>query len=433
MPSGRISSKPLYASVRELLHSLKVKKEYNRVFLYDIFKVIYSPIKAFKEILANPRYIGPILIVIVSLLLTLGTQYVSVSKQNVESIMPSSPVAWTNMTNPSSMWNSNAPSMNITAVATHGEIPAGNYSVSAFLSNTTTIWLNTTGIGTINCNQTSGFKILYYKLNYSQPTPLNATDAKLRLFSEDNDSRYFEHDLLDFGRYINVSGSWIDANITLAPASDWTPVGSPSWSSITGMEFILNFSRATPATLQLNEVYFGGKYEPFFAALGATTWLFSTITSSFFNIFLRWLVFAVLLWLTVRVFNPEGSPFRTLLIMVGYSFAIMFVYLPLELLSISQLPPLYFAHRIVFPLSAREIAMASTLTSNIYATNWTSKAAYTAFIGTEYASYAWMIAMFAIGLRAMRNISWKRSIAVCVVSYFIALFLISLISSVISG
>jgi hypothetical protein len=401
------------------------------VFLYDIFKVIYSPIRAFKETLANPRYIGPILIIIVSLFLTLGTQYVSVTKQNVETITPSNSIAWTNMTNPSSMWTSNAPPANVTAEPTQGEILAGNYSVSAFLSNATVIWLKTASFGTINCNQASGFKIFYYKLNYFQSIPLNASDAKLQLFSEDNKS-YFEHDLRDFGEYINKSGSWIDANITLGPTSDWTPVGSPNWSDISGMEFMLNFSRAVPVTLQLNAVYFGGKYEPFSEALGLATWLFSTVTASFFNIFLRWLIFAVLLWLTVRVFNPEGSPFRTLLIMVGYSFAIMFVYVPLELLSISQLPPLYFSHKIVFPVSAREIALASSATSSIYAANWTPMAAYTAFIGIEYASYAWMIGMFTVGLRTMQNISWKRAIAVGIVSYFIALFVISLVSSLIS-
>jgi hypothetical protein len=403
------------------------------VFLYDVFKVIYSPIKAFKETLANPRYVGPILIIIVSLFLTLGTQYVSVSKQNVETITPSNPVAWTNMTNPSKMWTSNAPPSNVTATPTQGEIPAGNYSVSAFLSNTTVIWLDNASIGTINCNQTSGFKTLYYKLDYFQPTPANASDAKLQLFSDGNESRYFARDLLEFGSYINRSGSWIDANVTVGPASDnWTAMGSPNWSNITGMEFMLNFSKALPVTLQLNAVYFGGKYEPYSEAVGLATWLFSTMTASFFNIFLRWLIFAVLLWLTIRVFNPAGSPFRTLLVMVGYSFAIMFVYLPLQLLSISQLPSLYFAHKIVFPLSAREIAEASSATSNIYAANWTSKPAYAAFIGIEYASYAWMIGMFTIGLHSMQTISWKRAIAVCVVSYFIALFVISLVSSIVS-
>ncbi|HML03614.1 MAG TPA: YIP1 family protein [Candidatus Bathyarchaeia archaeon] len=403
------------------------------MFLYDIFKIIYSPIKAFKEIMTNPRYIGPILIIIVSLFLTLGTQYISVSKQNVETITPSNPVAWTNMTNPLLMWTSNAPPSNVTAAPTRGQIPAGNYSVSAFLSNTTAIWLNTKNIGTINCSQTSGFKILYYKLNYSQPSPLNASNAELRLFSEGNESKYFEHDLLELGTYINESGSWIDTNITLGQSSEnWASVGSPSWSSITGMEFMLNFSTAGPVTLQLNAVYFGGKYEPFIEAVGLATWLFSTITASFFNIFLRWLIFAVLLWLTVRVFNPTGSPFRTLLIMVGYSFAIMFVYLPLELFSVSQLPSLYFAHKIVFPLSPREIAVASSATSNIYAANWTSKGAYMAFIGIEYASYAWMIGMFTVGLRTMQNMSWKRAAVICVVSYFIALFVISLVSSLVS-
>jgi hypothetical protein len=108
------------------------------------------------------------------------------------------------------------------------------------------------------------------------------------------------------------------------------------------------------------------------------------------------------------------------------------VYLPLELFSVSQLPSLYFAHKIVFPLSPREIAVASSATSNIYASNWTSEGAYMAFIGIEYASYAWMIGMFTVGLRTMQNMSWKRAAVICVVSYFIALFVISLVSSLVS-
>ena len=46
------------------------------MFIYDVAKVIYSPIKAFREILANPKYVGPIIIIIISLFLTMGTQYV---------------------------------------------------------------------------------------------------------------------------------------------------------------------------------------------------------------------------------------------------------------------------------------------------------------------------------------------------------------------
>ena len=165
------------------------------VFLYDIFKVIYSPVKAFREVLENPRYIGPVLIIILSLFLTIGTQYVSASRHYLETTTPPNPRdTWTNMTNPSSLWTTNASSANVTSVSNaNSDLLAGNYSVRAFVSSTSYILLKTTGIGTVNCSD-SEFTAFYYKLMYTAynqtQAPENASSAKLRLFSLDNESDY---------------------------------------------------------------------------------------------------------------------------------------------------------------------------------------------------------------------------------------------------
>jgi hypothetical protein len=401
------------------------------LFLYDIFKVIYSPFKAFREILENPRYIGPVLIIIISLFLAIGTQYVSVSKHYVETITPTSPRdAWTNMTTPSSMWAMNAPPENVTAASNaNSDLLAGNYSVHAFVSDNSTIWLKTTDIRTINCSD-SGFRTFYYKLMYTAfnqtQAPQNATYAVLRMFSYNNESRYFEFDLLSSQsqRYLNTSQAWIDANVTL---SGWTPYGNPNWENITGIEFVLVFPQTGQLSLSLNDLYFGGKYDPLFNVFGFLNWLSSTVVSSAFDIFLRWLIFAALLWLTVKVFQPQGISFRTLLIVVGYAFAIMFVYLTIDILSISQLPSLYFPNKVIFPLTGREIQVASVATNNIYNTYWTSTIAYDAFIGVWYVSHVWMIALFAIALKTMQNFSWKKAVVISVMAYIIALFLRAII------
>jgi hypothetical protein len=401
------------------------------VFLYDIFKVIYSPVKAFREVLENPRYIGPIIIIIISLFLTLGTQYVSVSKHYVETITPASPRdSWTNMTTPSSLWATNASVGNVTAYSNaNNGLLAGNYSVHALASNTSEILLKTTNIGTIDCSE---FKTLYYKLMYNSSdqtqTPLNASYAYLRLISLNNENRYFEFNLSD-QRYLNISQAWIDANVTLnfTSVSGWTSKGNPNPENITGIEFILVFPQDGQLSLYLNDLYFGGEYKILYDAVGFSYWLSSTVVSSVFDILLRWLIFAGLLWLTLKVFQPQGSPFKTFLIVVGYAFAIMFVYVTIDMLSVSQLPVLHFPNKVIFPLTGREIQNASIVTNNIYKTYWTPTIAYDAFIGAWYVSHVWTMGLFSIALRVMQNFSWKKAVMISVIAYIIGLFVRAII------
>jgi hypothetical protein len=401
------------------------------LFLYDVFKVIYSPIKAFREVLENPRYIGPVIVIIISLFLTIGTQYVSVSKHYLETITPTNPRdAWTNMTTPSSMWITNASEGNVTAVSNaNSDLLAGNYSVRAVVSNTSEILLKTTGIGTINCSDTFGFETLYYKLTYSgfnqTQAPQNVSYAKLRLLSLNNESDYYEFDLLSNQRYLNKSQAWIDANVTLV--SGWTTNGNPNWENITGIEFMLVFPQKGQLSLYLNDLYFGGKYEVFYNAVGFSYWLSSTVVSSAFDILLRWLIFAGLLWLTLKVFQPQGSPFKTILIVVGYAFAIMFVYVTLDMLSVSQLPLLYFPNNVIFPLTGREIQAASATTNNIYNAYWIPTIAYDAFVGVWYLSHGWTIGLFTIALKTLQNFSWKKAALISIIAYVMALFVRTII------
>jgi hypothetical protein len=409
------------------------------VFLYDIFKVIYSPIKAFGEVLRNPRYVGPVLIIVISLFLTIGTQYVIASRQYVETITPTNlRDAWTNMTNPSSVWATNASVGNVTAYSNaNNDLLAGNYSVQASVSNTSEILLRTlpASIGTINCSGTSGFKTIYYKLMYSgfnQTQAIeNASYAKLRLFSLNNESDYFEFllsnsSVLSNQRYLNKSQAWIDANVTLV--SGWTANGRPSWRNITGIEFILGFPQKGQLSLYLNDLYFGGgKYEVYYDAIGLSYWLPSTVLTSVFDILLRWLIFAGLLWLTVKVFHSQGAPFRTLLIVVGYAFAIMFVYVTIDIFSLSQLPLLYFPNKVIFPLTSREISVSSSVSSSILTTHWASTAPYNIFIGIGYVSYAWTIGIFAIALKTLQNFSWKKAVLISMIAFIIALYVRAII------
>jgi hypothetical protein len=283
----------------------------------------------------------------------------------------------------------------------------------------------------INCHGNSGFKTFYYKLWYNSTLAQKVSNATFRFVSSNNESNYFQFDLLSNTRYLNNSATWIDANVTVGEsASNWTSAGSPSWASITGIEFRLGFPKNDNLSIQLNDLNFGGKYKPLYDVVGFANWLFLTLGSSVLDILLRWLIFAALLWLTIKVFHAEGSPFRTLMIIVGCTFAIMFVYLPVEMLSVSQLPVLYFPYRVVFPASTREIEAANTALSNIFAANWTSTAPYIASIVIGYVSYAWAIGLFTIALRTLQSSSWKRAFIISLIAYVMALVLSAIVLNV---
>lgn len=396
------------------------------MFLYDIIKVLYSPLKAFQEILANPKIIGSIIIVIISLFLTVSSRYMSASKHYIETITPATRVAWTNMTNPTSTWTSNAPLENITATLVSHEMLVGN-SVNAFISDNDTIWLKAINIETINCSENSEFRTFYYKLMYNNSKFQNASTANLKLYSLKNESRYFEFDLLSNDRYLGPNAVWVDANISLSD-SGWVPINSPDWSNITGIEFRLGFSNATELTLRLNDLHFGGKYESYVSIIGSTALLTGEIIDLTVDTLLYWTIFAAMVWLTLKVFKAESS-LKTLMIFIGYVFVVAFVREPLNMLLISQLPLVYFpfsATVFLNPqlLSTKEIETAPDLIASIYDKNWLPTAVYPILnIVIPVLFAAWTIALVVIVVKTLHGFSWGKAALIAIIAYSMTFFL----------
>ena len=58
------------------------------MFLNDIAEIIYAPKKAYKRILANPKYLGIIIIFLLFIGLALGYEYSQFSKVHIETTSP---------------------------------------------------------------------------------------------------------------------------------------------------------------------------------------------------------------------------------------------------------------------------------------------------------------------------------------------------------
>ena len=59
-----------------------------KLFIDDILKVIYAPQKAFKSIVANPKYIGALIVLILFIGLQVGYEYSQFSKTYTEQTTP---------------------------------------------------------------------------------------------------------------------------------------------------------------------------------------------------------------------------------------------------------------------------------------------------------------------------------------------------------
>ena len=59
-----------------------------RLILDDIPQVVYAPVKVFKKIIENPKYLGAIIILILFIGVQIGYEYVQFSKTYTENTSP---------------------------------------------------------------------------------------------------------------------------------------------------------------------------------------------------------------------------------------------------------------------------------------------------------------------------------------------------------
>jgi hypothetical protein len=387
----------------------------------EVFEVLYSPVKAFKEVVKKHEVKGLLLIFVLILLTAAVLQHVSASKLFVETATPDKD-QWTEST---SFWNSNG------AVSLDGtDRVVGNYSVKCFVSNGTSIWMRTTDIGEFNCSRDAGYKGLSFRIKWiHQNGKFPSSNATLRLFSN-SESRYFELNLIyDIS---NSSNEWYNVTdpISIGPESKgWVQFGSPDpdWGNITGLEFRLNWldSDAANLTMKIDDLYFG-KYVSFVTLSFYSQWFVSSLMSTTVDVLIRWLLYAALIWLIIKMFHGKTGPLNILFIVIGYTFCNRIVQAPVDALLISTLPPLNFPLKAWKPIAGEE-GVASKLLSKIYEKEWYNTLPYNLSIFLTLAIYVWTIALGTIALRFLGEIEWKKAAAVSSIAYIMSIFLRPLI------
>ena len=284
--------------------NFSLRRERTELIIDDILKVIYAPQKVFKTIVANPKYLGALIVLLLFIGLQVGYEYSQFSKTYTEQTTPTIDQlgTFTNATglgidNATTVWRSSSnvaltnnfdDFFNYTVyIAGSGLQTAdsnayyslfGNSSLQMAANNTSTLTaaldiksalesLNESLVAqkltplssvTVDCSS-SGFQNLSLTLKQVEPQSAPQT-ATLTLYSL-NDSDYYQYDLTPQLSSTSTIGQWNNLTITTGPnATGWTPAGNPTWGNITALKLDFTYPSTSNITIQVGALFFRGEY-----------------------------------------------------------------------------------------------------------------------------------------------------------------------------
>ncbi|MFZ0965206.1 MAG: YIP1 family protein [Candidatus Bathyarchaeia archaeon] len=374
--------------------------------LKNIFKVIYAPREAFKEIIQNPKYIGPILIMILFTVANMGYFYTIVSKTYVEQTLPTAEQLdrWTEN---STLWTG---ALDVAVKDNFVDYINGTYygnrSIEFSIVNGTQIWMKLNDTGSINCSGPDGYKNLYLRIKWTSPE-VNPENVTIYLFSAAS-SDYFRYNLTE--EFSNsTSNVWNNLTIPLATESWLNNSADANWGNIRGLKLEFAWLNNSNITLLVDGLFFGGIFKS--QAENATSYMLNFSIVSFMQFTIRWVFLGGLLYIMTKAFRAK-TVWRPLLILVGFALITMFVQAVINVAAFSTLP------RLDYPLEF--LGGVKGETENAY-----NKIMEKTLLVSQISGYIqiaiifWTIALCAIATRLLTEFSWSKSFLVATVAYFV--------------
>ena len=368
-------------------HSLEEEQEKKQPweFVKWIFRVLYSPMKTFEEIVEKPNIKGPVLILLITLPLILGGQYISGTKFFLETPTPENDL-WTESVGNSTsfLWNSND---NVTLDSY--DCIVGNYSVSSSLTNSSLIWMRLTNIGSFNCSKEE-YSCLSFRIKWINEAD-DVPTAILQLFSFNNESKKIE---LDIGGIIaNNTSVWANISVNLA-TDNWIGASekSASWTNITGISFLLIWSNTANLVLKIDDLFFG-KYTPISSSNTFDLQLTYSFIRGGINFLVEWLILFGIVLLALRSFSDWNGIWKNLLFILGYVYSASIIYLGALALLFILLPPIFLPYNTTYLEYL-----------DIYQGSWGTPITFLSLF-----AYGWTTILCAIALKKIHELSWNKA------------------------
>lgn len=374
------------------------------MFAYGIFKAIYSPFKAFKEIIENPKYIGPILIMILFVATYATSAYVVASKIYSEQILPTA-LEKDKWTENGTLWTSD------TSITESGDcisgIYYGNKSIEFSGVNKTQIWMQINNIGPINCSGIEGYKKMSFRIKLICKNTTELNNASLYLYSSQSD--YFHYNLTKHFTTLNVT-IWNNLTIRIGLESgSWLKgTDKADWNNITGLGFEFAWLENMNVTVRLDGLFFRGVFKS--ELENASSYMLNYSLFAFMKFTIEWVILSGVLYIVSKALGGK-IVWRPLLILVGFALITLFIQAVINTVTYATLPALHYSLEYLggvegeFEIAYNKILEQTWLVSTIG--NY-----------VQIAMYIWTIALCAIALRLLTEFFWIKSVLVATAAYF---------------
>ncbi|MBA7494967.1 hypothetical protein ES702_05545 [subsurface metagenome] len=369
-----------------------------KLVVREVFEVLYSPVNAFRKIIEKPDFKGVLLVLVMVISSMIVVQYVASSKILLENRLPENDDWTESLTNQHNWVSNGSPSIDDTDYQMGNT--DGNHSIASSVLTKTSIWLNITDIGSINCSET-GYNELFFWIKWTHEEGSSPSSGTLKLFSGSEDS-YFESDITAL---LKSNGEWTNATLNVGPDQGWTSNNSPDWQSITGIEFILDWSSSANLTMKIDGLYFR-KYVPFIEVAGIGGVIELVLINIALPFAMDWILWSVILVIVAKLFQEDLGRWNVFVVIIGYSFIVTFVYNLINLAAIASLPPLNL------PL---DTALATVAINEV----WVPLLGYQVSIYLPLIGSIWIAALGAVVVRLLVQTSWGKAVVISAVAFAI--------------
>jgi len=377
--------------------------------LKAILKVVYAPQKAFKEISENPKYIGPILIMILFIIANIGFAYAFMVKTSIEQTLPTAKqldewtensTSWTNINGLSPQENYND-CINGTYY--------GNRSIefSAVDSAVLSMQLNNLS-EPVNCSSPDGYRELYLRIKWTSPEN-KSENATIYLYSV-NPSDYFYYNLTK--EFLNSTlNVWNNLTIPL-DTENWSRIGDMAdWGNINSLKLVFLWPENSNITVLVDGLFFGGIFKS--PVENTANYMINFSIVSFMQFFIRWVFIGGLIYVMNRAFRAK-IVWRPLVILVGFALITMLIQVLINTAAFSVSPKIYYPFELIGGVKGEGEIAYNRLLQDTQLVSIVMRL-------SEIMVYVWTIALCAIAIRLLTESSWSKSLLIATVAYFATL------------
>jgi hypothetical protein len=375
---------------------------------------VYAPHKAFKEIIQNPKYLGPLLIMVMLVIANVAFTYAATTKTIVEHSIPTGEKLdeWTEN---STLWTStpNAAISESNDSITGGYF--GNASMAFSVTNATQVWAELDNIGPVNCSSPDEYTKLSFRTKWTSPQtqPANMT---IKLFSNSS-SDYFSYS--PTVNALNLTYNiWNNLTIQVNNA-DWSnSTPNANWTKITGFRLELTWNENSNITLLVDGLFFHGPFSSLFENAGSL-YLVNYAILGFMQFIVTWVVLSGLVYIITKAFGGK-LVWKPLLILIGFALVTMFVQALVNAIAYAALPTMRYPFELLVGVKGEAQPIVDSINSQTWVVAYVQR-----FM--QIAVWIWTIALTTLAVRLLAAISWFKSATIAAIAYFVTLLVESFI------